>query len=480
MSKEELLKNICSLPHLQKHKKDITNAYICANNAHVGQRRRSGEEYVVHTLRVATILADLHMPVDIVIAGILHDTLEDTDMTYEDIEKTFGKEIAFIVDGVSILGPIKYKGFEKSKHSIQKLFICSVKDIRVLFVKLADRLDNMRTLNSLPKEKQNHITKETSVIYSPIAQKLGIGKIYSEMDDLCLKYTDPEIYETLQKHIDNVANSQKVKKCVKDIQKALHETGLTTYTIQNRIKSASSLYKKIQQKEKTIDDIHDIVGVRILTETISDCYTALGALYQNWQARGDRLKDYIVVPKPNGYQSIHANIFLKDVSIDIQIRTQNMHHYAEHGFASHFIYKKQDTWIEQHFPRLENNTKDWIQQINNIEENKKAQSYLKEIHDEHLSARILVYTEKRDVIDLPKHATVLDFAYKIHSDIGNKAVGAWVNDIYKKLNTPLAHGDTVKIQIGKKTNVHDKHVHIVKTKEARTKIKKALQVKHRR
>ena len=458
----------------KKERTEIYNAYLYAHNAHKNQKRKSGEDYIIHCLRVAHILAELKMPKEVIIAGILHDTLEDTETTYQDLEKMFSKEIAFLANGVSLLGPIKYKGFEKSKRGLQKLFMFSAQDIRALFIKLADRLDNMRTLESITKEKQIKIATETQIIYSPIAKRLGIGKIYLELDDLCLKYIKPEQYATLKKKIDDVADSKKTKECTRAIEKVLLSAGMQKVILQNRIKSISSIDKKIKEKQKDFEDIHDIIGIRILTDTLPECYTALGILHQNYETRKDMLKDYIANPKTNGYRSIHTQIFFNTLPIDVQIRTNAMHEHAEHGIAAHFLYKKGDIWLEKKFPELQDKTKNWIQQISDIDVNKTTQKYLAELREEYLSMRMFIYTEKRDVVDIPKEATALDFAYIIHPHIGKKAIGAWVNDKYTKLDTPLTHGDTVKIKTGKTKTIHEKHLRYVKTKEAKLKIKKLL------
>ena len=407
----------------------IEKAYKVASEAHKDQKRKSGEPYIIHPLCVAIILADLELDKETIVAGLLHDAVEDTWMTYEEVEKEFGSEVALLVDGVTKLGQLSYSKdkVEVQAENLRKMFLAMAKDIRVILIKLADRLHNMRTLQYMRPEKQQEKARETMDIYAPIAMRLGISKIKVELDDLSLKYLQPDVYYDLAEKISlgKDAREEFVKSIVDEVSTHMKEAGIQA-KVDGRVKHFFSIYKKMVNQDKTIDQIYDLFAVRIIVDTVKDCYAALGVIHEMYKPIPGRFKDYIAMPKPNMYQSLHTTVIGDNGEpFEIQIRTYEMHQVAEYGIAAHWKYKEGDTsgkasnddiklaWLRQSL--------EWQQDIND------PKDFLETMKMDLFASQVFVFTPRGDVIELPAGSTPLDFAFKIHSAIGCKCVGAKVN-----------------------------------------------------
>jgi GTP diphosphokinase / guanosine-3',5'-bis(diphosphate) 3'-diphosphatase len=490
----------------------ITKAYNFAEKAHHGLKRYSGEPFFVHVFETAKKLAELGMGPKTIAAGLLHDVVEDTDTTEEVIKKEFGDEILCLVAGVTKLGALKYRGLKRHTESLRKLFVAMAQDVRVLIIKLTDRLHNMKTLEHVPVAKQKRIAEETLEIYAPLAYRLGMRALNRELEDLAFPYVYPQeckqVKELLkQKSKETEAHLSKIHKSIK---KALAREGITNAKTDSRVKGLYSLYRKLQRKQMDMEKIYDISALRIVVKSVSDCYKVLGIIHSIWRPLPGRIKDYIAFEKPNGYQSIHTTVFTGDGGIvELQIRTEQMHREAEFGIASHLMYKhvvgdgknahgaivSNILWITQFIPYfkwfsssndtpLEDVQKDrdgrsitpeWIKQLaeahNDILEPREFLSYLKEDFFEH---RVFVFTPKGDVVDLPTDSSPVDFAYAIHSDIGDHLVGAKVNGKLVALGTSLKNGDIVEIQTKKTSHPSAKWLTHTKTDIAKRKIRLAI------
>ena len=410
----------------------VEKAYEIAYNAHKEQKRKSGEPYIIHPLCVAIILADLELDKETIVAGILHDVVEDTVMTDKELAEVFGDEVALLVDGVTKLTQISWSTdkVEIQAENLRKMFLAMAKDIRVILIKLADRLHNMRTLQYMTPAKQKEKARETMDIYAPIADRLGISKIKTELDDLSLKYLEPEVYYDLAEKISlrRDARNAFVQGIVTEVKKHMEDAEIEA-KVDGRVKHFFSIYKKMVNQDKTLDQIYDLFAVRIIVETVKDCYAALGVIHELYKPIPGRFKDYIAMPKPNMYQSLHTTLIgTGGQPFEIQIRTYEMHRTAEYGIAAHWKYKESGSG--QAAADSEEAKLSWLRQIlewqKDMSDNKEFLSLLKSDLDL-FSDSVYCFTPSGDVKNLPSGSTPIDFAYSIHSAVGNKMVGARVN-----------------------------------------------------
>ncbi len=422
----------------------LTKAFYFAKEAHANQKRASGEEYFTHPCAVAQILIELGMDCSTIAAAFLHDTIEDTYVSEGDIKKEFGEEILQLVQGVTKLEKIEFKSHEEEQaENFKKIFVSMAKDIRVIIIKLADRLHNMRSLNFLSSERQQRISKETLDIYAPLAGRLGISQIKCELEDLCLKYLDPEAYEFLATNINSkLAERRKfVDFVIKEIQEILAESNLQGEVF-GRPKHFYSIYKKMKNQGKTLDQIYDLTAVRVIVNEIDECYELLGKIHKKWKPIPGRIKDYIAMPKPNMYQSLHTTVVTDfGQTFEIQIRTKEMHRMAEYGIAAHWKYKENKNVEDNFDTRLS-----WIREVMEWQGGvKDSKEFLESLKGDVYSSEVLVFTPKGEVKSLVKDATPIDFAYSVHTEVGHHCVGAKVNGKMVPLNTVLQTGDVVDI-----------------------------------
>ena len=452
----------------------IEKAYHIADEAHKGQLRKSGEPYIIHPLCVAIILADLELDKESIVAGLLHDVVEDTVMTPEEIKQEFGEEVEVIVDGVTKLTQLSYKvdKVEEQAENLRKMFLAMAKDIRVILVKLADRLHNMRTLKYMKPEKQKEKARETMEIYAPIAHRLGISKIKVELDDLSLKYLEPEVYYDLVEKIALRKSEREkfVQSIVKDVREQMDKAGIKA-EIDGRAKHFFSIYKKMVNQEKTLDQIYDLFAVRIIVDTVKDCYAALGIIHEMYKPIPGRFKDYIAMPKQNMYQSLHTTLIGPNGQpFEIQIRTFEMHRTAEYGIAAHWKYKEAANGIKP-AAQQEEEKLSWLRQIlewqRDMSDNREFMGLLKSDLDL-FAESVYCFTPAGDVKNLPNGSTPIDFAYSIHSAVGNKMVGARVNGKLVNIDYVIQNGDRIEI-ITSKGPSRD-WLKIVKSTQAKNKI----------
>ena len=472
----------------------VKKAFAFAKEAHTGHQRLSGEPYFLHLAETAQILAELNVGGATIVAGLLHDAIEDVGIKREDIVREFGEEIAFLVDGVTKLGHLKYKGADRHSESLRKLFVAMSEDIRVLLIKLADRLHNMRTLSHVPKDKQKRIATETLEIYAPIAYRLGIRKLNRELEDLAFPYVYPSEYEEMRKvlkelHLDRTESLEKFSRSVK---KELAKEGLTKVKIEYRVKSLYSLYKKYLRNDRDLGKIYDVSAMRILVDSVTDCYHILGIIHRRWRPLPQRIKDYIADAKINGYQALHTTVFIGDGNIvEVQIKTHDMYRYSEYGIASHLSYKEKSghnkalAWVYAFLPKSKeleeaNNVKNkdipkWISELAAYKESTKYNKlFREELTSDFFNHRIFVFSPKGDVVDLPIDSTPIDFAYSIHSDIGNHMTGAKVNGKLASLDTKVYNGDIVTIMTNENAKPNQKWLGLAKTSMARRHIRHKL------
>ncbi len=428
-------------------RKLLVKAYEYAQTAHGGQKRASGEPYFIHPCEVAEILMDLGLDAATIAAALLHDVIEDTSSTAEDIRTTFGEEVLALVSGVTKLEKIVFKSKEdENAENFRKIFVAMAKDVRVIIIKLADRLHNMRSLNFLSQERQQRMASETLDIYAPLAGRLGISQIKCELEDLCLKYLDPEAYEYLVYNIrERLSERQEfVNRIVEEIKELMKNDGVGG-DVFGRPKHFYSIYKKMKNKGKTLDEIYDLTAVRVIVKDMGQCYTVLGRIHEKWKPIPGRIKDYIATPKPNKYQSLHTTVMTRyGQPFEIQIRTQAMHHVAEFGIAAHWKYKEGKTGEEER-SNLESRLS-WLREVMEWEGDlKNSKEFINALKTELYSHELLVFTPRGKVISLPPGATPIDFAYAIHSEVGNHCTGARVNGKIVPLTTVLEVGDVVEI-----------------------------------
>lgn len=483
----------------------IEKAYNFAEKAHEGHKRNSGEPYFTHLFETAKTLAEFGMGPKTISAGFLHDVIEDVGVTEEELEKKFGNDILQLVEGVTKLGTLKYRGSKKHIESLRKLFVATSQDLRVLIIKLADRLHNMRTLEYVPEHKQKRIAFETLEIYAPIADRLGMGRLKGELEDLAFPFVYPKEYEEVNKLIKQKSKEtlKHLEKIHKSLKKDLAKNNIINIKTDYRVKRLYSLYRKLERKDWDIDKIHDISALRIIVPTINECYQILGIIHNNWRPLPGKIKDYIAFEKPNGYRSLHTTVFTGDGGIvEIQIRTEKMHREAEYGIASHVSYKnffevkKENTnlmWImgllpsiigdkggsgaRKHRPKYNRPTiPEWVKQIAEEHQNlSKSEEFLDTLRTDFFSFRVFVFTPKGDVVDLPIDSSPIDFAYAIHSDIGDHISGAKVNGKLVSLDSKLKNGDIVEIITKPSSKPSQKWTKLVKTTVARRHIRSALQ-----
>ncbi|MCQ2512240.1 MAG: bifunctional (p)ppGpp synthetase/guanosine-3',5'-bis(diphosphate) 3'-pyrophosphohydrolase [Lachnospiraceae bacterium] len=431
---------------------EIRKAYTFAQEAHGDQKRHSGEPYITHPVEVAIILAELEMDKETIIAGLLHDVVEDTSTTLDDLKEQFGTEVAELVDGVTKLTQIKYSAdkIEVQAENLRKMFLAMAKDIRVIIIKLADRLHNMRTLQYMTREKQKEKARETMDIYSPIAQRLGISKIKIELDDLALKYSEPDVYYNLVENIKirRSAREDFVLKMVEEIKQHMAEANIDC-EVDGRVKHFFSIYKKMLNQNRSLDQIYDLFAVRIKVESVKDCYAALGIIHEVYKPIPGRFKDYIAMPKPNMYQSLHTTLISPSGQpFEVQIRTFEMHRTAEYGIAAHWKYKEGIGANSKTIKQSEEEKLAWLRQIldwqNEMSDNKEFMEFLKSDLDL-FSDNVFCFTPQGDVKNLPAGSTPIDFAYAIHSAVGNKMIGARVNDKIVTIDYKIQNGDRIEI-----------------------------------
>jgi len=457
----------------------VERAYAFAEEIHRGQKRLSGEDYIAHALATSIKLAEMNLALPVVVAGLLHDTIEDTTLPQEAVRKRlraeFGGEVADLVESVTKLGHVQYRGIERYAENLRKMFIAIAKDIRAIFIKFADRIHNLETLEVVPEQKRKRIAREALEIYAPIANRLGMGEIRGTLEDLAFKHVDPKEYAWVTSLVEG--RLDRMMKYVDEVQTVvradLEKAGIQIVDMNGRTKHLFSLYRKLLNHGRDMDQVYDLVALRIQVPTIGDCYAALGVIHSRWKPLKGRIKDYIAQPKPNGYQSLHTTVFCENGEIvEIQIRTPEMHRAAEFGIAAHWQYteagKRSKTpqgrelaWIKE-FAKVQKEIEDQKQFLRNLEALKL----------DVFQNRIFVFTPKGDVIDLPEQATPVDFAYAIHTDVGNKCAAARVNGEMTSLDRALKSGDIIQITTDRNRKTPNQDwLKFVKTSNARNKIK---------
>ncbi|MDE1925368.1 MAG: bifunctional (p)ppGpp synthetase/guanosine-3',5'-bis(diphosphate) 3'-pyrophosphohydrolase [Patescibacteria group bacterium] len=491
----------------------VEKAYAFAANAHKDHARFSGEPYMVHLAATAKSLAGLGMSAKVVAAGLLHDSIEDVGVLPETIEKEFGKEVRFLVEGVTKLGRLKYRGAERHRESLRKLLVATGKDVRVLIIKLMDRLHNMQTLQHVREDKRQRIALETIEIYAAIAHRLGMGLVRRELEDLAFQYALPDEYAKTKKLLAERSKETivQLEKMQKTLRKELAKNEITNFRTDYRVKGLYSLWRKLQRKEGDIEKIYDIAALRIIVpDDIADCYRVLGIVNNLWQPLPNKIKDYIAFPKPNGYQSLHTTVFTGDGSIvEVQIRTETMHEEAEYGVAAHVSYKESSSakatdgqgratsfdWIKSLIPGFGRSGKAGASEPQKSNGGKRGHystsggpSWLADLGDELedpdfettlktdlFNRRVFVFTPTGDVVDLPSESSPIDFAYAIHSDIGDHISGVKVNGKLVQLDTTLHNGDIVEIITKRSASPKNKWLDFAKTTLARRHIRQALE-----
>lgn len=471
LSVEELLARVAKF-HPQEDLDLVRKAYDFSQKAHAEQRRKSGEPYFMHPCTVAGILADLMLDGATIAAGLLHDTVEDCQhISLQTVEKEFGQEVALLVDGVTKLGRLEFTSKEEQQaESLRKMILAMSKDIRVVLIKLADRLHNMRTLKHQSPEKQQSIAKETLDIYAPLAHRLGVYKIKQELEDLCLRYIDPEGYQSLTQKVGmrRAEREESIRLVMQQLGQKIEELGIH-YDIDGRPKHFYSIYKKMVLQNKPFDQIFDLIAIRVLVDSIPDCYAVLGIVHTLWKQIPNRFKDYISTPKSNMYQSLHTTVVGQNgMPFEVQIRTWDMHRMAEFGIAAHWRYKEGKQSGDELDQKLY-----WLRQIMDWQnEMRDSQEFVDSLKVDLFSEEVFVFTPKGDIVDLPRGATPIDFAYRIHSAVGNKCIGAKINGRIVPIDTELDTGDFVEIltQNNAKGPSMD-WLKIAKTSQAKSKIR---------
>lgn len=476
-------------------RKIVRRAYDFASIAHKDQKRFSGEPFINHALETAVFIADLKLDYEAVAAAILHDVCEDTPTSLAEIKKKFGNKIGELVDGVTKLGRIrivrkwlfitdeqKLKNFERQIENLRKMFVAMAKDIRVVLIKLADRYHNMKTLDSVDQKKQYRIAKETLEIYAPLAYRLGMGELKGQLEDLAFKYVYPDEYLKLTKEVvhPRAEKEKYIEKLKFKILKKLGKNGIRA-EINGRAKHWYSLWRKLNRFDQDLTRIYDLVALRIVVSNIEECYRVLGIIHEMYKPLVGRIKDYIAQPKPNGYQSLHTTVFAdKGQIVEIQIRTQAMHDRAENGIAAHWHYSERKNALDY---ILKKNTqvpaKDlvWVNELSKWQSNfKNKDEAVNSLGTDFFFDRIFVYTPQGDVQNLPAHATPIDFAYSIHTDIGNSTIGAKINGKLEELAHPLENGDIVEILTKKNSKPKQDWLKIAITSSAKSKIRSALRI----
>ncbi len=460
---------------LKKECELLQKAYSFAEKAHEGQKRMSGEPYFIHVFETAKILAKLGMDIQTIAAGFLHDVLEDTPTTEETIEKEFGPDILFLIKGVTKLGTLKYRGHERHVESLRKFFVAMANDLRVVIIKFADRLHNLRTLEYVREDKRKRIAMESIEVYAPLANRLGMGKLKGEIEDAAFPYAYPEEYAETEEIIKE--KKDQYQKNLSDVQieleQELKKNKIKVSEINYRMKHKYSLWKKLTKRDMDLAKIYDIVALRVVVSDIEECYRVLGLVHSIWNPLPGRIKDYIAVPKPNGYRSIHTTIFTGSGGIaEIQIRTKEMHAEAAYGIAAHFAYKENGN------SKAKDDTSKfkWIEELKNLNYSPdEPKKFIEHLKMDFFNDRIFIFTPKGDVIDLPEDSTPIDFAYAIHSDVGDHISGAKINTKMSQIFTKLKNGDIVEIINKKDSHPSSKWIEYAKTAIAKKHIKSYLE-----
>ena len=472
----------------------VKEAYAFAKKAHEGHTRYSGEPYFIHPAEVAKKLAEFGADASVVAAGLLHDTVEDVGVKEEELEKLFGKDVQLLVHGVTKLGKHKYRGTKRHAESLRRLLVATSADIRVLLIKLVDRHHNMMTLTHVPERKRKRIALETLEIYAPIADRLGMGLMKRDLEDLAFPHVDPDAYaHTLEvMKQKSKENEEGLKKIQRTLRKELAKGSIVDFHTELRIKGLYSLYQKLERKEKDITKIFDIAALRIIVKDVNSCYAVLGIVHNLFRPLPGKIKDYIAFPKPNGYQSLHTTVMTGSSGIvEIQIRTEEMHRNAKYGIASHISYKQlgsanknafetfAKTWMQELMPKVtekeakgSTKTPTWIADLAEAQTAlAESDEFLQGVREDITSYRVFVFTPNGDVVDLPVDSSPIDFAYAIHSDIGDHLAGAKVNGKLVSLDTKLKNGDRVEIMTRKNAGPTEKWLDMVKTSLARRHIR---------
>jgi GTP pyrophosphokinase len=453
----------------------LKKAYNFAEHAHEGQKRANNDPYFIHVFETAKILAKLGMDVQTISTGLLHDVLEDTKITEEELKKEFGENIVFLVNGVTKLGTLKYRGHERHVESLRKFFVAMTNDLRVVIIKFADRLHNLRTLEFLPENKQKRIALESIEVYAPLANRLGMGKLKGEIEDAAFPFAYPKEYAQVEEMIKEKKDSyqKNLKEVHEELKKELHKNKVRVIEINYRMKHKYSLWKKLLKHDMDINKIDDIIALRIIVENVEECYRVLGIIHSIWKPVIGRIKDYIAVPKPNGYRSIHTTIFTgSGGTAEIQIRTQEMHAEAAYGIAAHFAYKEKN-----HKNNHDDKSKfKWIEELKNFNyELDDPKKYLEHLKTDFFNDRIFIFTPRGDVIDLPQDSSPIDFAYSIHSDVGDHIFGAKVNGKIAPILSHLKNGDIVEIITKKDSHPSSKWLEYSKTSIAKKNVRSYLE-----
>lgn len=487
----------------------VTKAYEFATEAHKEQRRYSGDPYMVHTSAVGYYLAEAGLDTQTIAAGLLHDTVEDAGVKPMEIEEKFGPEVRTLVEGVTKLGALRYRGLERHTESLRNLFAATAKDIRVLIVKLMDRLHNARTLEHVPSpEKRERIALETLEIYAPIADRLGMSVLKQDLEDAAFPYAHHAEYERTRELLKERRheNEKRLEKTEKDLKRELAQAGLRNFRMEARMKGLYSLFRKLDRKDWDMTKIYDIIALRVIIPSAADCYVALGIIHAQWRPVPGKIKDYMAFPKPNGYQSIHTTVYTGDGgALEIQLRTESQHQEAQFGIASHLSYKEVQEgiasrrgsleWVRQFFPlrgwsgqgvsaetadAVQESVPEWVKELSRAHHGAGAsEEYMDTLKSDFFSRRIFAFTPKGDVIDLPVSATPIDFAYAVHSDLGNTMSGARVNGKMVSLDTELRNGDMVEIVTRPPGKPSRKWHDIAKTNMAKKHIRAALSARER-
>ncbi|MBI5370030.1 bifunctional (p)ppGpp synthetase/guanosine-3',5'-bis(diphosphate) 3'-pyrophosphohydrolase [Candidatus Uhrbacteria bacterium] len=423
----------------------LRRAFAVAQEAHKDEVRLTGEPFISHPIAVAYTLAEMGLHINVVAAGLLHDVIEDSAVELDVLKEEFGDDIASLVDSVTKLKrTVKYRGTERYAENLRKMFLAMASDVRVVFMKFADRLHNLQTLYGQPKHKQERIARESLEIYAPIAGRLGMSEIKGELEDYSFAYLKPKDYERMKSIMDIKVREKGayVSRVIGETEHMLAEAGIKNLQVHGRVKRLFSLYKKMKKHEGDLSKIYDLIAVRVIVGSVEDCYTALGVLHQKWRPAPGRIKDYIAQPKPNGYQSLHTTVFTSEGEIvEFQIRTQEMHDLAEYGVAAHWRYKEGSSQAAHNMR--------WMEELAQIQrELAGKKNFLEQLEFMKIDVfkdRIFIFTPQGDVIDLPEGATPVDFAYAIHSEVGNKCIAVRINDVMRNLDTVLASGDIVEI-----------------------------------
>ena len=470
----------------KKESSRIEEAIRLAKKAHEGQFRKTGDPYITHPLAVMKIVEDWGIDEDTIIAAVLHDTIEDTDVTLQDIKDQFGEQVAFLVDGVTKLGDVRsgmndlYTYLPSTKNNLLRLLVATGSDIRVLIIKLADRLHNLRTLSALPPDKQKKIAKESLEVFAPLADRLNMGRLRVEMADIAFSYVDPKRYNQLRTIIEDYEKSAEktMQKVRKEVSAALGREKIK-FQISGRVKSVYSLHKKLIKHNQNMGEIYDLMALRVIVNDITDCYLTLGVIHSLYMPMSGRIKDYIAMPKQNGYQSIHTTVITKDKKIiEFQIRTKEMHEYAERGLAASFYYNEQKLTENYRTGKIEHLPTSllWITELQETAAKLRAGKKvdIKKLRLNLFADKIFVYTPKGDIIDLPKGSLPLDFAYRLHSEIGGRVRGVKINGKMSSLSTKLKHGDIVEIITSKNPTYKASWFDKIFTPHARQKLRQQL------